>query len=160
MNNLDQVMDQLDPSLKVPKPPTEAQFRLARKIYWTQQYKTVDACGHKFHPTDAPKTNCDDCWIAYFQVHGEVTQLCDEIFRKEGLATLKKLKGDKYAKNFVRFMAGLAQYQKEHSVESVGDASNSSTSTEGTGAGSTDTGNIGTEVESTSGDWKAAKEGL
>lgn len=159
-NNLDtpemnETMAGLDPEFRVKKPPTLAEYKKAMRVLWTQKHQEVDRCGHKFHPTDAPRNNCDDCWMAYFQIHGEITQLCDEIFKKEGLDTLKRLKGAKYARNFIRFMAGLAQYQKEKVEQSTRAVSDSSTGTENTGTADTSG-----EMEDAGGGWKATGEEL
>jgi hypothetical protein len=43
---------------------------------WTQVRDTVKACGHKFSRTDIPRTNCEDCWEAYF-VTAEVSKTMD-----------------------------------------------------------------------------------
>lgn len=182
---MDEVMAGLDPEFREKKPPTKAEYKKAMRVLFTQRHQLVDRCGHKFHPTDAPRTNCDDCWIAYFQVHGEITKLCDEIFREQGFEVLARLKSKKYAKNFVRFMAGLAQYQKEKTTvdkireyalseemaekipyvhedqfeQSVGDVSNSS-GEEGRTEGSISTTDTSGEMEDAGGGWKATTEGL
>ena len=45
------------------------------KLYWTQTNGVVAACGHKLGEHAEPKNNCTDCWFAFFQSHGELTQL-------------------------------------------------------------------------------------
>lgn len=79
---------------------------------WTIRLQTVEGCGHKFHPINEPTMrNCEYCWFAYFQVHGENTQLADQIFQKDGRQMLVRVRGKKYVEMFLKFMATLAQFQ-------------------------------------------------
>jgi hypothetical protein len=80
-------------------------------------------CGHKiataldkegklFLPTD-PKTNCDVCWMAYFQNNGVVVQIADECFQEAGRDVLERSRGKKFVHYFVRFMSTMARFQRE-----------------------------------------------
>lgn len=94
-----------------PKVLTRSEYKAAMRTFFTQRHATVTPCGHKFHPTAEPKNNCQYCWFCYYNEHGEVTQTAEECFQKEGADFLIKLRGKKFFKNFLKFMATLAQYQ-------------------------------------------------
>lgn len=97
------------------KPPTRAEYKKMMGMYFTQRRDRVEYCGHKFHPENQPKRNCPWCWFAFFQIHGEVTQTADECFQKDGREMLVRVKGEKFTKNFLRFMETLA-YMKENKI--------------------------------------------
>lgn len=107
--------------------------------------RPVPQCGHRFTPGEEPRhRNCEACWFAFFQVHGELTQACDEVFTKFGEAGLRSLRGPKFAKNFTKFMSTLAAWQK---IAQENNGSGRTLETEGSGgdyngdpagAGSTD----------------------
>ena len=77
------------------------------------RFQRLPICKHKFvHGSEPRHRNCESCWFAFFQIHGEITQLADEIHSKHGLPGLRQLKGPKFAKNFTKFMATLAVWKK------------------------------------------------
>ena len=77
-------------------------------LYWTQRNEEVTACGHKWNKNGEPRNNCTDCWFAFFQTHGEFTQLAEKCFKEEGRAALVSFRGEKFVKQFLRFMRTLA----------------------------------------------------
>lgn len=97
------------------RPMTESEHRKAMGQFWTIRRDRVEKCNHIFYGEDPPKNNCPWCWFAFFQVNGKTTQVADECFQKEGRETLTKLKGEKFVKNFLRFMTTLA-YMKENKI--------------------------------------------
>jgi hypothetical protein len=74
----------------------------------------VIKCGHKFHPTDEPDTNCASCWSAYFMEQKGIRIGVDSIIRSFGIEQLRKVRGNKFAKMYMRFVAA-------HPVEVRGD---------------------------------------
>jgi hypothetical protein len=84
---------------------THQQIGKLRSQYFTVRLGTVKACGHKFHPTDAPDTNCADCWEAYFRVHEGVVQGIESILATFGEVALVKSHGSKYTKRYKQFAA-------------------------------------------------------
>lgn len=109
-------------SIEAAQPPKEltlSEYKNAMRMFFTYRHQAnVDACGHAFHQGREPRhRNCDYCWFAFFQVHGEVTQTADEVFQKEGREMLVQLKGKKFTEMFVRFMATLAQYQRDEQLK-------------------------------------------
>jgi hypothetical protein len=101
------------------KPLTKAEYKKMMSVYFTQRRDIVEYCGHTFYQYDQPKNNCPYCWFAFFQVNGEVTKTADEVFIREGRDMLIKIRGVKFTKNFLRFMATLA-YMKENNVNGFG----------------------------------------
>lgn len=97
------------------KPISPAEYKKLMGVYFTQRYSRVEHCNHTFHPENEPRTNCQYCWFAYFQIHGETTQTADECFQKDGKAMLVRVRGERFTKNFLRFMATLA-YMKENKI--------------------------------------------
>lgn len=92
------------------KPPTRRELGRLRRQYFTRELPTVTGCGHKADPMREPKNNCQYCWFTFFNNHGELVQAVDELWRKEP-GILVGLKGNKFAKNFLKFMATLAQWK-------------------------------------------------
>jgi len=88
---------------------TRKQIGKLRSRYFTIRYGTVLACGHKFHPTDAPDTNCSSCWEAYFRVHEGVVQGIESILSTFGEVALVKSHGTKYTKRYKQFAAILKE---------------------------------------------------
>ena len=98
---------------KAPENPSKVDWARINKLYVTVQHNKVKICGHKFHPYNDPRTSCQHCWVTYFQNHGEVTKMCDEIFRNDGPEVLIRLRGERFVKMFKRFMATLAKFKEE-----------------------------------------------
>lgn len=66
-------------------------------------------CGHKYRNEFEPNhRNCEQCWFAHFQVHGELTQAVEEAYQKGGAQLINKLKGPKFLDNFLKFMSTVA----------------------------------------------------
>lgn len=83
----------------------------------TLHHQTVPMCGHKFVPGQEPKhRNCEPCWFTFFNAHGELTQACDTVFKDFGPDGLTKIRGPKFAKNFIKFMSTLASWKKASEV--------------------------------------------
>lgn len=152
-----------------PKQLTEKEFRMLRRIYVTVRHNTVEPCGDKLDINREPRNNCPYCWFVFFNSHGELVQTADEVFQKEGRDALVSLKGTKFVKNFLKFMATLAvmkeqleaqqaanKEQDEQGVRSADGVSSASEVSSGSSdggivPGSAETANDGREVESVSG---------
>lgn len=145
---------------------TEKEYKNLLRIFFTVRHNTVEPCGHKLDIKREPRGNCPYCWFVYFNTYGEMVQTCDEVFQKHGPKALESLRGKKFVKNFIRFMATLAAMkklqdaQKESNGESTGSvgsssrASEDSTDTGVSDPGSTDrlqTSGIGGQVEGAEG---------
>ena len=101
------------PPAEPDKPLTEKDFRQLRRVYFTVRHDRVNQCGHRFDRMNEPRTNCQYCWFAFFNTHGELAQTADRAFQEQGKAFLIQIRGAKFTKMFLRFMATLAQFQKE-----------------------------------------------
>jgi hypothetical protein len=98
-----------------PKMPTPAEMRKLRKQYVTVQHPKVVACGHSLDLSRQPAhTNCESCWFAWFQNHGEVVQQCDEMFQADGGVLIVQLQGKKFLHRYLQFMSTLAAWEKEN----------------------------------------------
>lgn len=88
--------------------------------YWvTRQLQRIKECGHKFSAYEEPKTNCEWCWFTFFNSNGELVKTADECFREEGKDVLERIRGKKFTKMFIRFMATVAQFVKEQQKNEV-----------------------------------------
>lgn len=106
--------EQLKDTLSVPPQQlTEMQFRQLRRAYFTVRHARVEECGHKLDPINQPGNNCEYCWFGWLNAHGELVQTADKAFQEQGKAFLIKMRGVKFTKMFLRFMATLAKFKQE-----------------------------------------------
>jgi hypothetical protein len=84
---------------------TRAEIGKARRQFITKTFGTVTKCGHKFHPTDNPTTNCEFCWEAYFATQDGIRIGVQSIVETFGEAQLVKVRGAKFVKMWKRFLA-------------------------------------------------------
>lgn len=93
---------------------TLSDIKKFNKIYVTVQHPRVKECGHRFDEFHEPRHNCEFCWFAFFNTHGDLVKTVDEIFHKEnGIHVLTALKGKKFVRNFTKFMSTVAQWKIE-----------------------------------------------
>lgn len=97
-----------DPSKWTPR-----KWKEAMRLYFTVRHPKVRGCGHKLDLSRDPRTACSSCWFSYFRENGNTVQTADECFVKEGRATLERIRGERFVKFFVRFMATIARFQQE-----------------------------------------------
>ena len=92
---------------------TRSEFKEHRRKFFTVKYQVNQTCGHPIVKDNEPRfRNCEACWFVFFQIHGEFTQACDEVFGKFGEDGLRQLRGPKLTKNFLKFMSTLALWKK------------------------------------------------
>lgn len=83
-----------------------------RRQQITRVCQKVPMCGHKFVPGAQPRhRNCEACWFAFFNVHGELTQSIEELYAKHGKQPVVTLLGPKVLKNFLKFMSTVAAFK-------------------------------------------------
>jgi hypothetical protein len=93
---------------------TRSEFKEDRRLHFTVRHGSISRCGHRFNSSTEPRhRNCEMCWFAFFQVHGELTQSLDELYAKHGKEGLLQVRGSKFVQNFLRFMSTVAQWKKE-----------------------------------------------
>lgn len=103
---------------------TRSEYKLAMRHLFTVRNNIVVQCGHKLTAFGEPtQANCDSCWFAFFNAHGEFVQAVDEAYQQHGAKFVESLKGRKFVKNFQKFMSTVAQLRtrsvKETDVESI-----------------------------------------
>jgi hypothetical protein len=84
------------------------------KQYVTKQHPRVTICGHRLDMTRQPRhRNCESCYFAWFNAHGEICQQLDEMFQNGAIETIVELQGYKFLHRWLQFMATIAQYKQE-----------------------------------------------
>lgn len=82
-----------------------------RRKFFTREYPTLKACGHKFVPGNVPRTNCPQCWHAYFidseQLLKDTLECLKTVGEEGGFIALTNTNGKKWVKNFQRFIGFL-----------------------------------------------------
>ncbi len=110
----------MDNATPIPTEPTVEQLQAAateaRKQFITQNYGTVVACGHKFHPNNEPRTNCQDCWEAFFRVHEALIKGIQATIAAFGMAALSSARGEHFVKQYKKFAAKIEEEQRNVTV--------------------------------------------
>lgn len=92
---------------------TEDEIKKLRKQYITVQHPRVIGCKHRLDLSRQPRhRNCQTCWFAWFNNHGEVVQQLDEMHTAGGDTLIVQLQGKKFLHRWRQFMATVAQWQK------------------------------------------------
>src|ERR1700688_3031770 len=102
--------NQLQPA---PRQISEAELKKLRRLYFTVRHDRVDLCGHKLDRMNQPTVNCEFCWFAWFNSHGQLVQAVDRAFQEQGKDFVIKLRGVKFLKMFLRFMSTIAKLKAE-----------------------------------------------
>jgi len=96
--------------IPTPKQYTRAEAGKLNLKNFTHKHQTVPMCGHKFIAQREPRhSNCEACWFAFFNVHGEFTQAVEDAHAKGGDDMIIALKGRKFLQRFLRFMGSVAK---------------------------------------------------
>jgi hypothetical protein len=97
-----------------PKPLTRRQIGAIRKQYVTIQHPRVRTCNHRLDLNAQPRhRNCQYCWFAWFNGHGEVVQQLDEMHTSGTDALIISLQGVKFLHRWLQFMATVARFKAE-----------------------------------------------
>jgi hypothetical protein len=123
-----------DENGKYPELTPQLLKRLRGK-YFTVKHPRLTACGHKMDLMNEPRTNCEDCWFAWFNTHQKLVEVADEMYRAKGKEALIGMRGKRFFKMFVRFMVTIIQLAKEQEQRGT-DSGATQTSGEGLEAGS------------------------
>jgi len=101
--------------LERPKPQlSPGEIKKLRKQYVTRRLPKVNICGHRLDLGSQPRhRNCQYCWFAWFQNHGEIVQQLDEMFVADGGKLIIQLQGTKFFQRWRMFMATVAQWKKQ-----------------------------------------------
>jgi hypothetical protein len=84
-----------------------------RGHYFTVRHDTLANCGHQIDRLNQPKNNCENCWYTFFNTHPQLVEVSDQFFRTHGKGPMIGMRGEKYFKNFVRYMATVIHFMKE-----------------------------------------------
>jgi hypothetical protein len=95
------------------------EYKNALRQFFTVRRSTVVECKHKIDLDSPPKNNCQVCWFAWFNQHGELVTALDEAFN-ESPEILDRIWGTKVRKNFTRFMSTLAAWKAEQEKDVKG----------------------------------------
>ncbi len=143
---------------------TERLLRSLRGKYFTVKHVRLGVCDHLLDMVNQPKNNCERCWWTWFNTHPQLVETADQFFRTRGKKPMIGMRGEKFVKNFLRYMATVIHLMKQEgripsesdshqgidagSVNSQTDAqsNNDETGTSGTHASSGD--DQGREIES------------
>ncbi len=127
-----------------PEKLTAKQLGQLRRQYVTVTHGRVRACGHlaRFSKDHDPKSNCIDCWSAYFATSVDL-DLIHAVLTTKGVKALVAMKGTRFTKMFHGFLASqllpalAAEIDKELPAQIVGGTFGTNQSTEISPVGST-----------------------
>jgi hypothetical protein len=102
----------------VPQVWTRKMIGQWRRANVTVTHGTVRACEHKasFSATQMPKTNCVDCWVAYFSTCVDLLSI-HKLMADKGVKGLERAYGTKFVKNFRGYLAMYLKEQKEEPTQ-------------------------------------------
>ncbi len=96
------------------KPLSRSQIGKLRKQYVTIQHPRVRACNHSLDMNQQPRhRNCQYCWFAWFNGHGEVVQQLDEMHTSGQDELIIQLQGKKFLHRWRQFMSTVANLKAE-----------------------------------------------
>ena len=118
--------DSVKPPEAVEKVPGLSDYKNYMRQFFTVRRQRVVECGHKYNEMVQPRTNCEHCWFAFLNTHGDMVKIADEIFVKEnGRELLTRLQGAKFVKMFTRFMSTIARWKAENDAKGLNDGTES-----------------------------------
>ncbi len=92
---------------------TETLMRTLRRKYFTVRHPQLEQCGHKLDMIAQPKNNCEICWWHFYNTHPQLVEVADQFFRTHGKNAMVSMRGVKFVKNFLRYMATVIHLMKE-----------------------------------------------
>lgn len=96
---------------------TYHEYKTMMRQFFTVRNGIVQNCGHKIGTDQEPKyKNCEECWFAFFNTHGEFVQAVDEAYNEHGPAFIEKMKGTKFTRMYLAFMSTVAQSLRTRSA--------------------------------------------
>lgn len=88
---------------------TRKEWKNLLRLYFTVRRPVVEGCGHKIDTERPPKNNCEICWFAWFNSHGEIVQSTVQADKR----FVVQIFGEKFLKMFNKFMATVARMTAE-----------------------------------------------
>ena len=113
----ERLVPQVPPELQPDKdgnPPsiTPELIRQLRGKYFTVKHVRLTDCGHLLDMVNQPKNNCETCWFNWFNSHAKLIEVADEFYRTHGKQPMIAMRGVKFVKNFLRFMATVHHFMQ------------------------------------------------
>ena len=137
------------------RPPkiTPKLLKQMRGHYFTVKHVLLTNCGHKLDMINQPRLNCENCWYQWFNTHPQLVETADQFFRVHGKGPLIGMRGEKFFKMFVRYMATVIHFmQEEEAIKAAQEKANVSSSENVTdGASTIGDSTVRQERETTSG---------
>lgn len=112
-------------------------IRTMRGKYFTVKHPMLTNCGHRLDMVNQPKNNCENCWYQWFNTHPQLVETADQFFRTHGKGPLIGMRGEKFFKMFVRYMATVIHFMKEEEALKVAQEKTNESSS-GQASGSTE----------------------
>jgi hypothetical protein len=92
---------------------TERLLRSLRGKYFTVKHVRLGVCGHLLDMINQPKNNCEQCWFQFFNTHPQLVEVADQFFRTHGKKPMVGMRGEKFVKMFLRYMATIIHLMKQ-----------------------------------------------
>lgn len=87
-------------------------IRQLRGKYFTVKHVRLTDCGHLLDMVNQPKNNCETCWFNWFNSHAQLVETADKFYRELGKKPMVAMRGEKFVKNFLRFMATVHHFMQ------------------------------------------------
>jgi hypothetical protein len=116
------------------KPPelTPELLRRLRGKYFTVRHPLLKDCGHRLDMINEPRhRNCENCWFQWFNSHPGLVEVADQMFRTQGKVAIEGMRGKRFVRMFVRYMATVIHFMKQEG-RLPNESSNQATPAEGT----------------------------
>src|SRR5271157_2156302 len=118
MNESDVELEKLPPELRPDEngnPPeiTPAVLSKLRGKYFTVRHVRLGVCDHLLDMINQPRNNCENCWFQWFNTHPQLVEIADQFFRTQGKKPMIGMRGEKFVKNFLRYMATIIHMMRQ-----------------------------------------------
>jgi len=99
---------------------TSGDVKNLHKLYTTVRLPVVLACKHRLDLHEQPRhRNCEHCWFAWFNQHGEIVKQLDEMHADGQDAVIVQLQGKKFLHRWKQFMSTIARWKEENEKTQV-----------------------------------------
>ena len=94
---------------------TSGDVKKLHKLYTTVRLPVALACKHRLDLHEQPRhRNCEHCWFAWFNQHGEIVRQLDEMHADGQDVVIVQLQGKKFLHRWRMFMATIARWKEEN----------------------------------------------
>ena len=92
---------------------TERLLKSLRGKYFTVRHVRLGVCDHLLDMINQPRNNCENCWFQWFNTHPQLVEIADQFFRTQGKKPMIGMRGEKFVKNFLRYMATIIHMMRQ-----------------------------------------------